>query len=90
MLAAGIMFFVRCTKKNVFKDIRLLIVLILSGAVGNMIDRIRYQYVIDFLYFKWIDFPVFNIADCYVTVGFILLIILILFKYKDEDFERIK
>lgn len=90
VLAAGIMFFVRCTKKNVFKDIRFLIVLILSGAVGNMIDRIRYQYVIDFLYFKWIYFPVFNIADCYVTVGFILLIILILFKYKDEDFERIK
>lgn len=90
VLVAGIMFFVRCTKKNVFKDIRFLIVLILSGAVGNMIDRIRYQYVIDFLYFKWIDFPVFNIADCYVTVGFILLIILILFKYKDEDFERIK
>ena len=90
VLAAGIMFFVRCTKKNVFKDIRFLIVLILSGAVGNMIDRIRYHYVIDFLYFKWIDFPVFNIADCYVTVGFILLIILILFKYKDEDFERIK
>lgn len=90
VLAAGIMFFVRCTKKNVFKDIRFLIVLILSGAVGNMIDRIRYHYVIDFLYFKWIDFPVFNIADCYVTIGFILLIILILFKYKDEDFERIK
>ncbi len=90
VLGAGIMFFVRCTKKNVFKDIRFLIVLILSGAAGNMIDRIRYQYVIDFLYFKWIDFPVFNIADCYVTVGFILLIILILFKYKDEDFERIK
>ena len=64
-------------------------VLILSGAVGNFIDRVRFQYVIDFFYFKLIDFPVFNVADCYVTVGFILLLILILFKYKEDDFENI-
>lgn len=79
--------YVRCVKTNQFKDIRILLVLILSGAVGNFIDRLRFQYVIDFLYFKLIDFPVFNIADCYVTVGFFFMLILLLFKYKEEDLE---
>ena len=45
----------------------------------------RYSYVVDFLYFKLIDFPVFNVADCYVTVGAVLLAVLILFVYKEEE-----
>lgn len=90
VLIFGVLFYIRCVKRNMFKDIRRVIVLILSGAVGNLIDRLRFQYVIDFFYFKLIDFPVFNIADCYVTIGFIFLIILMLFKYKDEDFEKLK
>ena len=40
--------------------------LLVSGAVGNMIDRLTQKYVVDFLYFKLIDFPIFNVADCYV------------------------
>ena len=56
-----------------------------AGAVGNLIDRMMQSYVVDFLYFKLIDFPIFNVADCYVTVGAILLAILILFVYKDEE-----
>ena len=40
------------------------VVLIMAGAIGNLIDRIAYGYVIDFLYFKLIDFPIFNFADC--------------------------
>ena len=81
--------YLKLAKINSYKDIRILLVFIAAGAIGNFIDRIRYQYVIDFLYFKIINFPVFNIADCYVTVSFILLIILIVFKYKDEDFDKI-
>ena len=54
-----------------------------------MIDRVRLNYVIDFLYFNLIDFPIFNIADCYVVVSCILFIILIFFYYKDNDLERI-
>ena len=53
--------------------------LLVSGAVGNFIDRVRFGYVRDFIYFKLINFPVFNVADCYVTVSVALLIILILF-----------
>lgn len=61
------------------------IVLISAGAIGNMIDRLRYDYVVDFFYFVLIDFPVFNVADIYVTVGVAILIILYLFYYKEED-----
>lgn len=65
-------------------------VMLLSGAIGNMIDRVRLHYVVDFLYFKWIDFPIFNVADCYVTISACMLLFLILFYYKDEDFDFLK
>lgn len=59
--------------------------LILSGAIGNLIDRIAYGYVIDFLYFRLIDFPIFNFADCCVVIGAILLFIFIIFVMKEDD-----
>ena len=66
------------------------LVLIASGAVGNMIDRARYGYVVDFIYFILIDFPIFNVADIYVTVGTALLMLFILFYYKEDDFKFLK
>lgn len=63
-----------------------IVILLISGAVGNLIDRCTRKYVVDFIYFKLIDFPVFNVADIYVTIAGILLIIVVLFYYKDEDF----
>lgn len=53
--------------------------LIISGALGNFYDRLFQGYVVDFIEFAFIDFPVFNIADILVTVGCGLLIIYILF-----------
>lgn len=70
-----------------FVPMRLVGILLAAGAVGNMIDRAANSYVVDFLYFKLIDFPVFNVADCYVTVGAALLALLILFHYKEEELE---
>ena len=66
--------------------VQFVIILILSGAAGNLIDRIRLNYVIDFLYFKLINFPIFNIADSYVTIAVIFMIIL-MFIIKDEEFS---
>ena len=63
---------------------------ITAGGIGNLIDRVRLDYVIDFIYFAPIDFPVFNVADIYVSVGMIFLFIVVLFYYKDEDFEFLK
>ena len=85
----GVCFYIQCARFKHFQDFRVLIVLILAGATGNFIDRIRFQYVIDFLYFKLIDFPVFNVADCYVTIGFFCLAFLLLFKYSEEDLEKL-
>lgn len=64
-------------------------ILIFSGAIGNFIDRAANGYVVDFFYFVLIDFPVFNVADIYVVIAAALLIILGLFYYKEEDFERL-
>ena len=55
------------------------------GALGNLIDRIVHNYVIDFFYFSLINFPIFNVADIYVTVAAIALIVAVFFVYKDED-----
>ena len=62
-------------------------VLLASGAIGNVIDRLSRGFVVDFLYFKLINFPIFNVADCYVVVAAGLLILLTGFYYKDEDLE---
>ena len=55
----------------------LALTLILSGAVGNVIDRLWHGYVVDYLLFHWQNryyFPAFNIADCAITIGAVLLI----------------
>lgn len=63
----------------------IVLTLIFSGAIGNLIDRVKNKYVIDFIYFKPIDFPVFNVADSYITIGCVLLIIGMLTIYKKDD-----
>ena len=72
-------------KKYIY--LKLLCFLITAGGIGNLIDRVRLDYVIDFIYFAPIDFPVFNVADIYVSVGMVFLFTVVLFYYKDEDFE---
>ena len=69
---------------------RICLVLIGAGAVGNMIDRLTTEYVVDFFYFRLINFPIFNVADIYVTVACALLIISILFIYKEDDLAFLK
>ena len=72
-----------------FRFIDWILIFMSAGAIGNLIDRITQQYVVDFLYFKLIDFPIFNVADIYVTCAAIAFLILGIFYYKDEDFEII-
>lgn len=61
--------------------------LIVAGGIGNMIDRIAQGYVVDFLSFKLIHFPVFNVADCCVVIGAALLLIYFFFFY-ERDREK--
>ena len=61
--------------------------LILAGGVGNLIDRAVFKYVTDMIKTTFMDFPVFNFADCCITVGVVLLVIYVLFFYKEEQKE---
>lgn len=86
VLGAVIYFYRKLPYTSHFRALRVCMVLVSAGAVGNMIDRLIQNYVVDFFYFSLIDFPIFNVADCYVVVGCILFALLILFYYKDEEF----
>lgn len=89
VLAALVWALPKIPQERHFLPLTLCLCFIGAGAVGNMIDRIFRGYVIDFFYFKLIDFPVFNVADIYVTTAAVILIVLIVFLYKEEDFDRI-
>lgn len=78
-------FLVKMPDKKKYDILHLLLVMIAAGAIGNMIDRIRLDYVVDFIYLVIIHFPIFNVADIYVTVSTALLVVLLLFVYKEED-----
>ena len=67
--------------------LKICVIMITAGAVGNMIDRITQGYVVDFLYFKLINFPIFNVADIYVTTATALLFVVLCFYYKEEELE---
>lgn len=82
-----IYFYFRVPEGRRHLPFRILLIMLFSGAIGNFIDRCRLDYVIDFIYFKLIDFPIFNVADCYVTVAVALFAILILFVYKEEEMD---
>lgn len=85
----GVIVFVlfRAPAEKKYIRLHLLLVMIAAGAIGNMIDRLRLDYVVDFIYFVLINFPIFNVADIYVTVATAILIIQVLFVYKENDFN---
>lgn len=83
ILAGMIGYMIKAIKTEAPIVVKLAYISIISGAVGNFIDRARLNYVIDFLEFKFIRFPVFNVADVLVVVGVILLSYAILFMKYD-------
>ena len=86
IVALSIYLFGFC-KQN--KWIKIALAMVIGGGIGNMIDRVLLGYVTDFLDFCLIDFPVFNVADCFVTVGaFMLVGLLILDTVREMKAER--
>lgn len=67
-----------------YRWVRCALVMIMSGAVGNIIDRIFRGYVVDFFEFTFVRWYVFNMADIYVVLGVIWLVFLMFFVIKDE------
>ena len=88
LIAAGFLFY-KLPLGRKYEPLRIVIVVLASGAIGNMLDRVFRNYVVDFFYFEWIDFPIFNVADIYVTLSAATLFILLLFYYKEEDLNLI-
>lgn len=86
-LAVILFFLFKLPQQKKFCSVHILLAFIVAGGIGNMIDRIRFDYVVDFIYFKLIDFPIFNVADCYIVCGTILLFLLFLFVFKEKDLE---
>lgn len=72
-----------------YRFLEVICVMLFAGGIGNFIDRVRLNYVIDFFYFSLIDFPIFNVADIYVTVAAFAMVLLGMFYYKDEDYDLI-
>lgn len=90
MAVASAYVYLRLPQDGHYHALRVICVLIAAGALGNMIDRVVHHYVIDFLYFSLIDFPVFNVADCYVCVGTAAAVILLFTVYRDDSFEFLR
>ncbi|MDR0964604.1 MAG: signal peptidase II [Clostridium sp.] len=80
-------FLIKLPHKKKFHILHILLCAVVAGGLGNMIDRFRLDYVVDFIYVVLIDFPIFNLADTYVTVAIILIAVLLLFVYKEKDLE---
>lgn len=100
ILTPAVMFFliklfICLPEEKKYGPIRVIVVFLTAGAAGNLIDRIWggealfKGAVIDFFDFCLINFPVFNVADIYVSLSVVVLLFLMFFRYKEEDFEVI-
>ena len=85
----GVVIWEFSTKKMPFTTLeRWCIVSILAGGLGNVIDRVRLGYVIDMIEVDFMEFAIFNVADCFITCGCILLMVHLLFF--NENFRKEK
>ena len=81
---------VRLPEDPRYRPVTVIAIFLMAGALGNLIDRIMLTYVRDFIYVSLIDFPVFNVADIYVTCSAFAMILLVMLYYKDDDFAFLK
>ena len=81
--------YVRLSWRRRNLPLRIALLLLFAGAAGNLIDRLARGFVIDFFYVEWINFPIFNVADIYVTLAAILLLILLIFVYKEDEWSKV-
>ena len=84
------MVYIRIPAEKKYVSLNIIMDFILAGALGNTIDRVMLGYVRDFIYFSLINFPIFNVADIYITCSTIILLLMILFVYKEEDLSFLK
>lgn len=79
VLAVILFFLFRIPRQKKFRIVHVLMSVLIAGALGNIVDRIRFDYVVDFISFVLIHYPIFNVADCYIVVSAIVLFLLFMF-----------
>lgn len=90
LMAVVLFLLFRLPEKKKFLPMHICLSAIVAGGIGNMVDRFRLDYVVDFFSFVLIHYPIFNVADCYIVVSTIVLFVLFLFVYRDEDLEFLR
>ena len=80
-------FLVKAPAEKKYLRLNVALTMIAAGAIGNTIDRVMNGTVTDFIYVVLINFPIFNVADIYITLATFWLVIMVLFIYKDEDLD---
>ncbi|MBR6223567.1 MAG: signal peptidase II [Lachnospiraceae bacterium] len=85
LMSLALYYYLVVLKDNKYTPLRLIIIFITAGGLGNLIDRLRFGKVTDFIYFSPINFPVFNVADIYVTCSIFVLLILLFTKYRHDE-----
>lgn len=83
VFVAVIWYMIKYKPKN--KWLNFSLTLLMGGALGNFVDRIFRGYVVDFLDFRLINFPIFNVADCFVVIGAILLAFYMIFSEYEKE-----
>lgn len=81
MVIISIIFFLYKNPYNLNKPMQIALAMLLGGSIGNLIDRVRLGYVIDFISTKigkGYDFPVFNVADMFIVISTLLIVIMVL------------
>ncbi len=86
-LAVILFFLFKLPETKKFVKVHVLLSVVIAGGVGNMIDRFRFDYVVDFISFVLINYPIFNVADIYIVVATIGLFGLFMFVFQEKDLE---
>ena len=87
VLAAMVLLYVRLPKNKRYQPLKVTLIMLFAGAVGNFVDRVFNGYVVDMFHFYWFEFPVFNVADMFIVISCALLVLLMLFYYKEEELD---
>lgn len=80
-----IVYYIKLPQGKIYALVKVAIILILGGAIGNFIDRLLRGYVVDFFHVTFINFPVFNMADIFLVCGTALFMILYIFFIDEEN-----
>lgn len=87
IVVAGLIYYMYTEAKE-DKVLGYLLSIILAGAIGNFIDRLFLQYVVDMIKLEFINFAIFNVADSYLTIGIVVLFIYILYDERKTQKRR--